>query len=92
MADKGVSLKTIFSSKKGIREWVSFFESIGGRAKLHKFPMHAKVGIVDQKIVFMESTQGPEEDWFLIWTNSRPLVGILAYFFDSLWDQQSVRE
>ena len=85
MANNGVSLKTIYSSKKGIESWLRFFESIGGSFKTHRFPLHAKIGIIDKKLAYLESTQGPEAEWFLIWTNSKPLVKILENYFDLLW-------
>lgn len=87
MADNGVSLKTIYSSKKGIEKWLKFFESINGKVKIHNFPLHAKIGIIDKKLAYLESTQGPETEWFLIWTNSKPLVKILEYYFDLLWQK-----
>jgi sugar-specific transcriptional regulator TrmB len=87
MADRGVSLKAIHSSEKGLKDWLRFFESIGGKNKIHKFPLHAKIGIIDRKIAYLESTQGPETEWFLIWTNSKPLVRILEYYFDLLWQE-----
>lgn len=87
MVDKRVSFKTISPSKKGLENWFKFFESIGGRVKIHKFPLHAKIGVIDKKLAYLESTQGPETEWFLIWTNSKPLVRILEYYFDLLWQK-----
>ena len=87
MVNKEITFKTIFSSKKGIKNWIEFYKSIGGKIKIHKFPPHAKIGIVDNKLAYLESTQGLEKEWFLIWTNSKPLVQILDYYFDLLWKE-----
>jgi len=66
--------------------WYRYMEAEGAEMRLTELPLHMKMCIIDGELACIESTEGPEEGWFLIWTNSKPIVAFLDTYFDLLWE------
>jgi len=82
---KGIDTKLIFAPNPGIEEFVKFSKKTGANVRFYPMPLHMKFGIIDSKLAYIESTDGPEENWFLIWTDSFPIVQMLDNYFEMLW-------
>lgn len=82
---KNIDTKLIFAPHPGIEESVKFSKKTGAKVKFYPLPMHMKFAVIDGKLAYIESTDGPEENWFLIWTDSVPIVQMLDGYFEMLW-------
>jgi sugar-specific transcriptional regulator TrmB len=88
LRQRGVDFKTIRNvdvhSEKHA-EWYKYLARQGADVRTTNLPLHMKMFVIDSEIAVLESTEGPEESWYLVWTNSNPVVRLLENYFDLLW-------
>jgi len=82
---KGVSVKVIFTDNEVCKKIGEIWKKFGVKVKLQKIPNDMKFEIIDNKLAVLESTRGSLGEWFLIWTNSKPIVEFFSKTFDMYW-------
>ena len=82
---KGVSIRIIFTDNEVCKKIGSIWEKFGVKVKFQRIPNDMKFEIMDNKLVILESTRGSLGEWFLIWTNSPPIVEFFSKTFDMYW-------
>ena len=82
---RGGITKIIYSSKNINKKMVNFTKKLGAKIKFYPLLSHFKLCVIDGKMAFIESNEGKKEEWYLVWTNSQPIVWLLENYFDSLW-------
>lgn len=86
---KGISIKIIFTGNTACRKIGQQWKKFGVNVKFEKLPDDMKFEIIDNKIAVLESTRGSLGEWFLIWTNSPPIVEFFSRTFDMHWKQKA---
>ena len=82
---KGVSIRIIFTDNEICKKIGDSWKKFGVKVKFQKIPNDMKFEVIDNKLAILESTRGSLTEWFLIWTNSKPIVEFFNKTFDMYW-------
>jgi len=82
---KGVSIRVIFNDNDACKKIGDTWKNFGVKVEFQKIPSDMKFEILDNRLAILESTRGSLGEWFLIWTNSPPIVEFFSKTFDNFW-------
>jgi sugar-specific transcriptional regulator TrmB len=87
LKNKKIKVRIIISNTPEGKKFARMFTQWGAEVKIKELPPDFKFEIYDDRILFLESTEGdPQREWFFMWTNSSSLKSIFRDYFQKLWE------